>query len=84
MTVRELIEALKAIPNQDRIVVMSKDGEGNGFSPLADIGEESYAAESTWHGTTGIEALTPELEERGFSEEDVVKGEPCLTLWPTN
>lgn len=83
MTVGELIEQLK-LKNPERVVVMSKDGEGNGFSPLADVENASYEADTTWSGEIGLEELTPELQKQGYSEEDVVNGEPCIVLWPTN
>jgi len=35
MTVKELKKTLEEFEDDD-IVIMSKDGEGNGFSPLAD------------------------------------------------
>lgn len=41
MTVRELIEELRSA-NQDALVVMSQDPEGNGFSPLDGLGEALY------------------------------------------
>lgn len=48
-TVRELITALQAFPD-DALVVISKDGEGNSFSPAADIQGGLYEPESTWAG----------------------------------
>ena len=84
MKVKELKELLKNV-DDNRLVVMSKDGEGNGFSPLADIDDTSnYEADSTWSGEVGIEKLTPELEKQGYGEEDVNHGVPALVLWPTN
>lgn len=38
MTVKELIEALSK-EDPSRIIVMSRDAEGNGYSPLADLTE---------------------------------------------
>lgn len=83
MTVKELIELLK-LESDDRLVVMSKDGEGNDFSPLADYSTASYVADSTWSGEIGLERLTPELRKQGYSEDDVKHGIPALVLWPTN
>jgi len=84
MTVKELIEALKKIDNQDRIVVMSKDGEGNSYSPLADFGEVAYIAESTWDGTVGPEELTDEMRKDGWEEDDIIEGDPAIVFYPTN
>ena len=48
-TVRELINYLATQP-LDRKVIMAKDAEGNGYSPLAAADEGMYAATSTWSG----------------------------------
>lgn len=49
MKVKELIAKLQEQdPNYE--VVLSKDAEGNGFSPLADLSAENYVAENTWSG----------------------------------
>lgn len=86
MTVRELIEALRDAP-LDALVVMSKDGEGNEFSPLAEIGTEStYEATSTWSGELHLKTLTPEHVAQGYTDEDVGGAESvaCVCLWPVN
>ena len=76
MTVRELIELLQQ-EDGERIVVLSRDEEGNGFQPLVDVATAAYR-----DGDTGIEELTEELREQGYSEEDVMKGTPAVVLWP--
>lgn len=53
MTVRELIAKLIALNNLDQIVIVSKDAEGNGHSPLAGVFEAEYYAENTWTGAVG-------------------------------
>jgi len=83
MKVKELIKLLKK-EDQNREVVISKDSEGNYYSPLSDWYTASYKADSTWSGEVGLEELTPELEERGYSEEDVLDGVPALVLKPVN
>jgi len=83
MTVKELIFVLQG-EDPDRLVVRSKDGEGNNFSPLADTETASYQADSTWSGEIGLEKLTPDLAKRGYTAEDVKDGVPALVLWPTN
>lgn len=84
MTVKELKKILKGI-DDDRIVILQKDAEGNGYSPLAGLDDEcNYRADSTWSGDVGYEKLTPELEERGYSEDDIVDGAPALILYPIN
>lgn len=70
-----LRSALDGLPD-DMLVVLSKDGEGNGFSPLAEVEHEpttGYIAESTWAG----EVPHPDDYEDG-------DGVPCVVLWPTN
>ena len=84
MTVAELIEMLKGF-GPDRIVVMQKDAEGNGYSPLVSTWAGKYRAETTWYGDVGLEALDDELREQGFTEEDVMtSGESALVLVPVN
>jgi len=49
MNVGELIYYLTTQP-RDRQVILEKDAEGNGYSPLADATEGLYEADSTWSG----------------------------------
>lgn len=49
MTVKQLIAQLQKL-DQDRIVVLRKDAEGNGHSPLADLDHCIYRPDSTWSG----------------------------------
>jgi len=73
MTVQELFEALAQLP-PDSQVILQKDAEGNGFSPLVGAEVSRYEAETTWSG----QALCSEddnYEERGV---------PCVVLWPVN
>lgn len=77
MTVKELIEQLGKL-NQNALVVMSKDSEGNSYSPLSDAEPRLYVAETTWYG----EIVDPEnLEDDEEVPDDAV---PCVTLWPIN
>jgi hypothetical protein len=86
MTVQDLIDELLSVENRDRVVVMQKDGEGNGYSPLECTDDSvHYQAETTWSGEVGYAELTPELEERGYGEEDILDdGRPALVLVPVN
>ena len=83
MTVAELIELLKEV-EPSRIVIMSRDAEGNGYSPLEGTWKGVYVPDSTWSGDVGLEILTVEDEDAGFTDEDVLSGEPALILCPTN
>ena len=56
MKVKELIEALKLFP-QDSRVILSKDSEGNCFSPLPDEDWDSigtYYPETTWQDVASV------------------------------
>lgn len=85
MTVKELIKELETC-DPELPIILQKDAEGNGYSPLAGVdGEDSaYQADSTWNGEVGLRKLTPELEKQGYGEEDIMQGEPCVVLWPVN
>jgi len=84
MNVKELKELLKNV-DDERIVILQKDSEGNGYSPLEGIDDESvYQADSTWSGEVKYEKLTPELKKQGYGEEDCGNGEPALILYPVN
>ena len=79
MKVKELKELLNQFNDED-IVIMSKDGEGNGFSPLSDIEEGSYKAETTWYGEVGMRELTEEdiadinqIKNMGFDLINVIQ-----------
>ena len=77
MTVRELIAHLSRCANPDALVVLQKDGEGNGYSPMrGDDGYdpahvEQYVAETTWYGE-----VHPAEEDAG--------GVSCVVLAPIN
>lgn len=69
----------------DTIVVMAEDGEGNGFSPLADIDTAMYDPDTTWSGdrymTDEDRAATGQPDEYSEAPESAV---PAVFLWPTN
>jgi hypothetical protein len=88
MTVGDLRAALADV-SDDTLVVLSKDGEGNGFSPLADADTDSmYVPHTTWSGETKLKTLTPELQAQGFAVEDTAFGfseaVEAVVLWPVN
>ncbi len=84
MRVWELIDRLKKI-DPEKIVVMSKDSEGNCYSPLVDTEEREYMAESTFSGYVGFKDLTPAMELEGYGDEDIIKdGESAVVFYPTN
>lgn len=84
MTVAELITRLQK-ENPDRIVIMSKDSEGNYYSPLYGSYCGAYVPDSTWGGEVGLETLTESDIIQGYADEDVKHGgQPALILVPVN
>jgi len=84
-TVKELIEALSALP-PDAQVILQKDGEGNGYSPLAGVdGDAVYVPETTWHGdvfSASWSASDACMDEDEW--QDLLKQPRCVVLAPTN
>jgi hypothetical protein len=79
MKVSELIEQLQQLDG-DRLVVLSSDGEGNSFRKLGDFSTAMFDPEER---EIGLEVLTEELKQAGYSDEDVMEdGEPAVVLWP--
>ena len=86
MTVRELIAELSAM-DPDRLVVLQKDAEGNGYSPLVGCDDNAgYMADSTWAGEVGRQRLTKVDREIGYGDEDLCSKDavPCVVLFPVN
>lgn len=83
MRVEELIKELQK-EDPKSLVVMAKDGEGNDHSPLSSYWCGVYRAETTWNGEVGYDKLTKELKEAGYTEEDIIEGEPAVILCPIN
>lgn len=84
MTVRELVEQLQKM-DPDRLVVVQKDAEGNGYSPLEGADDNAaYTAETTWSGEVGKQVLTKEDRAAGFTKEDLARNGavPCVILYP--
>lgn len=69
MTKGKLLEILKNF-DDDVIVIIQKDAEGNGYSPLYNVAELNYTAENSWSGEC----------------DDIPSNysEPCIVLVPTN
>jgi hypothetical protein len=83
ITVKDFINILSQF-DPNRILIMSKDGEGNSYSPLCSAWEASYLPNNAWCGDIGLEKLTPKDKELGYTDEDVVNGIPCIVLSPIN
>ena len=79
MTVRELLELL-AEQKPDLQIVLQKDAEGNGYSPLAGGERAYYVPRSTWSG----EMYSQEDIDNSNPEEQITGGQDVLVLWPIN
>jgi len=85
VTVAELIAKLSEIENH-RIVILSSDGEGNNYSPLAEIYEVEYVPDSTYSGY-----IYDDSEDEACEDEDECEDYrsaldifDALVLYPTN
>ena len=69
----------------DTVIVMSKDGEGNGYSPLAEAETAMYRADSTYSGDRYLSdadrEATDEPDDYNAAPDDAVA---AVFLWPTN
>ena len=85
MKVKEFIKQLQK-QNQEAVVIMSSDGEGNSFSPFDAFGNvDVYKADSTYSGEVGFSKLTPMLKKKGYGEGDILEGgKSALVLYPIN
>ncbi|MFD0053031.1 hypothetical protein ACFVHR_04805 [Streptomyces sp. NPDC127168] len=81
---RAALSNLDHLPD-DTLVVLAKDAEGNGFSPLVEVEHAMYRAETTWSGERYLteEQRLAEAEPDDWSEapDDAV---PAVFLWPVN
>lgn len=65
--------------DDNRIVVIASDGEGNLYSPLGNVGWGVYFADSSWEGDfVDVDDLE---DDDAINLED---SEPAIVLWPSN
>jgi hypothetical protein len=86
MTLAELRAQLDALNlPDDTIVILAKDAEGNGHSPLVEAEHAMYLADTTWSGERYLTEADRQAEEDpdDYSEapDDAVH---AVFLWPTN
>lgn len=85
MKVKELKEAIANLPD-DMEVILQKDSEGNGYSPLSGADADCiYVADSTWRGSVYSMEFSAEdncMEEEEW--EELKAGPKALVLWPIN
>jgi hypothetical protein len=82
MKVKDLIEILQE-QSPDTLIVMSKDAEGNGFSPLYTVSPDAYyVPETTWMG----DAYTEEDMKECYDDEgeDRPEAGSAIIMWPVN
>jgi len=88
MTKRELINQLENIPVSDNtLIVLQKDAEGNGYSPLSGCERAIYIAEETWWGEVYNPDWSSEdagLEEDEWEQLKTEKDKQCIVLWPVH
>ena len=92
MKIKELMEFLSNCNPEDE-VVLSKDSEGNDYSPLDGFGECIYVSysplkNSEWGGNVYPKEITQEMLDRGFTEDDDLYHEDdginAVALYPAN
>lgn len=86
LTVGELKTILSGYPD-DYNVVLAKDEEGNGFSPLATTDPAFYEAETTWQGEASFvvgDAFGLDEDDPDYNDDLPVESANCVVLWPTN
>ena len=90
MKLKELKEYIIQLPSylNECEVILQKDSEGNGYSPLSGVDEHSiYIPDSTWGGD--VYSMNHSAEDNCMEEEDwdELKEDPtkrCIVLYPIN
>lgn len=70
MKVKELIEILKSC-DEDALVILSSDAEGNSYSEASDIGSYYFDEENT-----------EIFDLKDYEEEALQEMKKCVTIWP--
>lgn len=82
--VRRLLAKFDHLPD-DAIFVLAKDGEGSTCSPLAEMKEGMYLAETTW---SGEHYMTEERRQSKAHPDDYAEAPDgavrAVFLWPVN
>jgi len=82
--IRLLTEDLSDLPGET-VIILSKDAEGNGFSPLTEGYVGLYEATSTWSGDAYM--TDEQREETGEPDEYFAAPDTAveaIVLWPVN
>lgn len=83
MTIAELKNILDQYPDEMKIV-LQKDSEGNSYSPLLGAWQGGYKPYNNWSGEAGLLELTDDDRKQGYTQEDIIDGDPTLFLYPVN
>ena len=85
MTVKELKEAIANLPDE-MVVVLQKDSEGNGYSPLSDVDPDAvYIPKTTWSGDTYSMDWSADDADMTDEEWEELNSKPrALILCPVN
>ncbi len=84
MTLAELRQQLAALGLPDNTpVVLARDAEGNGYSPVHTVDQALYDAESPYSGSMYADAAmrAAEPDQWGEAPDSAVT---AIFLWPTN
>ena len=79
MKVKDVVGALLEC-DQEAIVIISIDAEGNSYDPLYLI-EKGMNWNERWQ-EVGYQELTDDMRNRGYGEDDVVEGIPAVVFYP--
>ena len=85
MTIKDLKEAIANLPNEME-VILQKDSEGNGYSPLSGADADAvYIPETTWYGDVYFMDWTADDACMTDEEWEGIKSNPrALILVPVN
>lgn len=83
MTVQDLIDELMAVKDKSRLVILQEDPEGNGYRKLRGLDDNCSGNHTQFNRyEIGLEELSPDLMELGYTKADVLDGEPVVVLFP--
>lgn len=85
MNVEELRKFLESYPD-DVEIILQKDSEGNGYSPLDGADEAMYVAETAWSGEAYMTDAQIDTHLSGYTDEDRAPEDAVrvIVLWPVD
>lgn len=85
MKVKDLIQELTSLDPEMQVIIQ-KDSEGNGYSPLAGVDSNAiYEAETTWFGEVYDSRWSADDACMGLDEWQEILSKPrCVVLFPVN